>query len=1044
MCRALKIICWFCLLATTAIAERLPLKPYTTTEGLAHNEINRIFRDSRGFLWFCTGDGLSRFDGYSFTNYTTDHGLPHPNVTDILESRKGEFWIATSGGLVRFEPTRRPASGVVYTNQTSAESAPMFTVVVPDDEDRRARSVTRVLEGRDSTIWFGTLKGLYRIERSDKLFSAKLVEIGMPDEAPAERYVTDLLEDEYGTLWISAASGLYRRWHDGTTARYTLRDGLPDNNLHDLFQDHRGQLWAGTRLRGFFRFTADETRQPPSVAGVYDSGGRTKWIYQLFETSDHRFWIASNTGLAEFFPDRANGIGEYQVYTQRHGLSLHGITTLGEDIGGNLWLGSSAGATRLSQHGFVTYDERDGLVVVNAIFSDKAGGVCFKGSVLGDQRRTVFEGAKLELIRDRDIYHSRYGRFDGQRFIWFRPIAIQLEDLGWVAEGVTLQASNGEWWLGTGRGLYRFPAADDFTRVQTARPLGVYQLKEGLAEFGQVFRIFEDSQGNIWASTIAALNGLALWERVSETLRRDLQSSRELPPPNNDLARSFGEDRAGNVWIGFSTGLARYRSGHFTFFDTDDGLSPGAIQDIHTDDHGRLWLASSRSGLIVVSDPAAERPAFRRYGTAEGLSSNNAGVITEDLNGNIYVSTGHGIDRLHPETSRIKHFTTADGLPPGMILAAFRAPDGALWFGVGNGLARFRPATDRLVPPPPVLITGLRVAGAAQAISSLGESEIVLPDLAADQNQIQIDFTGLSFAPGDVLRYQYRVSGSDSDWSTASAQRTVNFARLEPGSYQVLVRAVNSDGTASSTPAMVRFVILRPIWQRWWFVLLASLTATALVYGAYRYRLAHVVEIERVRTRIATDLHDDIGANLTRISLLSELAKRGHGNGNLLASIADIARESVSSMNDIVWAISPEHDRLLDLTRRMRQHAEEVFELHDIKLQFNAPATESDLHLPVGTRRDLLLIFKEAVNNVARHSYCSEVSIDFRAERHALQLRISDNGKGFDTAAASDGHGLRSMTRRATAIGGEFKIESNPGRGTSVSFDLRLAKSNVV
>jgi ligand-binding sensor domain-containing protein len=167
---------------------------------------------------------------------------------------------------------------VVYASEVPADSPPMFTVVVPEDKDRRARAITTLLEGRDGTIWVGTFKGLYRLESTSKGFTLRSVEIGMPGGISGDRYVTDMLEDRYGLLWIAAASGLYRRWPDGTAARYTTSDGLPDNNLHDLLEDHRGQLWAGTRLGGFFRFTVDETHTPPIVAGVYELDGLAKWV----------------------------------------------------------------------------------------------------------------------------------------------------------------------------------------------------------------------------------------------------------------------------------------------------------------------------------------------------------------------------------------------------------------------------------------------------------------------------------------------------------------------------------------------------------------------------------------------------------------------------------------------------------------------------------------------------------------------------------------------------------------------------------------------
>ncbi len=216
-----------------------------------------------------------------------------------------------------------------------------------------------------------------------------------------------------------------------------------------------------------------------------------------------------------------------------------------------------------------------------------------------------------------------------------------------------------------------------------------------------------------------------------------------------------------------------------------------------------------------------------------------------------------------------------------------------------------------------------------------------------------------------------------------------------------------------------------------------------MIYGLYRYRLGQALRVERVRTSIARDLHDDIGANLTRISILSEVAKQQRVNGapppdELLDSIAEISRESVASMNDIVWAISPEHDSLLDLTRRMRRHAEEVFTTRDIKLDFQAPDGAGELKLDVEMRRDLYLVFKEAVNNAARHAACSAVSIKVWADGAQILLTVSDDGKGFDPTELSEGHGLLSMRNRAQAVGGELVIESSPGAGSEVRLSIPL------
>jgi ligand-binding sensor domain-containing protein/two-component sensor histidine kinase len=1015
---------FFASLPPAARAERLPIKTYTTADGLAHNSINRIVKDSQGFLWFCTAGGLSRFDGYAFTNFGVAQRLPHSGVNDLLETRTGEYWVATDGGLVRFQPRGRPP----------------FTVIVAGD-DRRAR-ITVLGEGRDGVIWVGTSRGLYRLDKPETgRESLKAVDIGIPNEYPEQRIIADVLEDSHGSLWVATPSGLYRRWRDGNAARYTRRDGLPHDFMSDLFQDLSGHLWAGTRLEGFFRFSADDTRSVPvvDIEATYREGDPyglpTSWVSQLFESSDRRFLVATPRGLVEFFRS-APQQERVRRYSVRNGLSDRNVTALAEDLGGNLWIGTLAGAMRLARGGFTTYGLPEGIESVYSIFRDQAGQLCFRGAVLGDARTSVFEGATVDVLKGEEGFlHTRLGCFDGRSFDWFKPGVVR--DFGWVGENVTLQTRSGEWWIATGDGLYRFAPVHNLAELKTARPRALYTVKDGLSAL-QVYRLFEDRHGNMWISTTSpSAAGLARWDHASNRLT-NLTAAPGLSSLKDEWpARSFAEDAAGNLWIGFDGELVRYRAGTFDVFSADHGLPTGAIRDIHLDPSGRLWLASAQCGLIRVDNTGANRPVFVPYSTADGLSSNNLEVIADDTSGHIYVGGGHGVDRLDPSTGHVKHFTTADGLPRGLFRAAYRDTDGVLWFGMLGGLARLDPPLSSRAPAPPVLINGLRIRGEPQPISALGERQLSLADFAPDQNQLQIDFTGLSFASGEVLRYQYQLDGA-SGWSALSDQRSVTYASLSPGRYRFLVRAVNSDGIVSPEPATLTFAIRSPIWQRGWFLSLVVLAIGMSGYAAYRFRVASLLEIANMRTRIATDLHDDIGANLTRIALLSEVARQGQREDGPLASIARIARESVSSMSDIVWAINPKRESLRDLTRRMRQHADEIFTLRHIELHFTAPGAADSLKLGVDVRRDLLLIFKEAVNNAARHSRCSVVHIDLRIEGARLLLTVADNGEGFDKSTDSEGQGLTSMQRRAQRLRGLLEITSVSGSGTTVAIAVPL------
>jgi ligand-binding sensor domain-containing protein/signal transduction histidine kinase len=1038
------------ILTPVTHAERLPIKIYATADGLPSNEVNKIVRDSRGFLWFCTGDGLSRFDGYAFTNFGTDQGLPHHNVTDLLETRGGEYWIGTYGGLVRFSPN---ANRNVLKAKDSVGSDQMFTVVVPDDDDRAARAVLVLFEDRDGVIWCGTRKGLFRLDRREGHFALQPVEIRMPHDYREETYVSDMVQDRGGTLWIASPSGLYQHQAGGDWKRFTARDGLPDQYLQDLLVDRDGQLWVGTRSAGLFRFAPGETtRDPPRITFSLTArdGLPSGWISQVFQTSNGKFWAATSDGLIEFFPE-GNGIGQkFHAYSEKNGLSYHEVTALSEDAAGNLWLGSNAGAMKVARAGFITFGEQDGIALVNAIFGDQRGAVCFRGYVIGDGHRSVFEGLKAGRVHPslgKPV--MRLGCFDGQEFNWSLPNELQrYEGLGWVGEQVTLQSRSGEWWIGTGYGLFRFPTAPTLKDLKSARPV-LYATKDGLAA-NQIYRVFEDSHENIWiATTSSPTNGLAIWERNSQKLR-DLSGSPGLPSVKDNVPRSFGEDRSGTIWIGIGNGLARYRNGRFDSLTVKEGLPTGGIESIHTDRRGRLWLASSVGGLVRIDDPTADRPAFKSYTTSDGLSSNSTRVLAEDLRGEIYVSTGRGLDEVDPETGRIKHFTTADGLAAGEFLSAYCDQSGTLWFGTLKGLSRFTPPPiDTAVAAPPILLTGLRVAGSAIAVSAIGDEKMALADLPASQNQLQIEFTSLNFAAGEVLRYQYKLDGTAADWSAPVDVRSVTFANLAPGQYKFLVRAVNSDGVYSSTPASITFRILHPLWQRWWFIMLVAAIAGLAAYSLYRYRMARLLEVERVRTRIATDLHDDIGAGLSRVAILTEVVKqqvagKAEESLPLLTEIADSSRNLVGSMRDIVWAIGPEQNELVEVVMRVRQFASDVLEAKGIKWDFLLPAELERIKLSPEQRRHLFLTFKEAINNSARYAACHNMRLSLATTDHQLVGEIFDDGCGFEDSplrmSGTRGHGMANMQRRSTEIGGSLKISSTPGQGTRIRLMIPLGK----
>jgi ligand-binding sensor domain-containing protein/signal transduction histidine kinase len=1018
--RAFSVFLALIFLSHPVFAERLPVKTYTTADGLPRDEISRIRQDSHGFLWFCTHEGISRFDGVGMTNFTVADGLPDRFVSDFLETQNGTIYIATGKGLARLNP---------HGLRNSKEN-PMFTVFLPDNP--KAEKIQVLYQDRNNQVWVGTSDGLYKLTEKDGKVELENVSLGEPlsssggaiaQPSRATLSVTTILEDSHGILWIGTfGGGLFRLAPDGKRQRFTNENGLRDNKITNLLEDRNGRLWASLRSDekgGVCLLDTADTTNPIKKCYTIEKGLYSNWVRSILETSDGQMWLATVYGLCRFQPENAEQV--CKTYSAENDL-CEDIFTLAEDKDGNLWTGSSCGVKRIARYGFTTYSNRDGLDrdYVNSIFENSAGELFV--TTFPDKKRLI-------------------SHFDGDKFSSLKvPLPEYVNYHGWGWQQTVWQDSRGAWWLPSGYGLFRSPDKTSFENLARA-PLEKVEIG---TKGNEIFRLFEDSRGDVWITTTNQANELLRWER-SKNIWHNYTS--QVGFSDYRVGSALVEDGFGNVWIGANSdhgdsALIRYRNGDFRVFSQAEGAPSNWIQDLFIDSRGRLWIASDNSGLWRLDATDSDRFEFIKYTIANGLNSNSTASVTEDSFGRIYIGTWRGIDRLNVETGQIENFTTADGLPANLIESSYRDRQNNLWFATKKGLTRFVPEPPRTRQPPNILITGLRVEGETQSVSVLGETSFPTLDLRADQRQITVDFLGLGASLGEKLKYEYRFGGAD--WKETT-ERTLNFANLSADDYRFEVRAQTADGIYSTIPASFSFRIAAPVWQRWWFLLSAALIIGFITYLIYKSRLKRLLELEKVRTRIATDLHDDIGANLTRISLLSEVAKQKavNGNGTLLSSIADIARESVASMNDIVWAIAPEHDSLLDLTRRMRQHAEEVFALREIDLFFNAPTIETELKLSVGVRRDLLLIFKEAVNNAAKHSQCTKVWIDFELENSRLTLKIKDNGRGFADNLETDGQGLRSMKRRAESLGGQLTVDSKSEEGTIVRFEMTLQKSNL-
>jgi ligand-binding sensor domain-containing protein len=1017
-------------------SERLPLQIYDASNGLVHNRVRSVLADSRGFLWFGTADGLSRFDGSRFVNYGPEQGLPHPLVEEIVEAGPGVYWLATPGGLARLRSGGEPRSQVDTAQPPVVDSSRQgrpTRVLTPYSlgVDEAANDILAMTKERAGQIWIATPAGLFVLEQP-------LAEPGFrrledpPNQPFPSGEVQALAVDPDRTLWIGTSSGLFRRLPDGRMIREHAVPSAAD--VRQLLVDRLGRVWIGhdygLSLVVPAAASASPSTSPPTATAVprcpeaqrnislptsrgeacrFDTLVQSPDIVRsLSQGADGRVWIGTSGGLIEF-----TGEG-FRRYSEQHSL-LHGtINAVAEDGAGGVWIGTDAGGVaKLTRNGFASFSEQDGLRhdYVTSIAQGRTGRLRVGG---GWPRVNEFDGERFTS-----------GRFN----IPGRVDAARAYDV--------FEDHRGEFWVGTPDGLMRFPGVDRVAQLARLRPTAVYSISNGLP-VARVSPAFEDSRGDVWMSAhLGDDRRVVRWQRSTGRFHQYPETDAPLVPLRGPV---FAEDGAGTVWLGSGRGLTRHRDGRFTGVEIgmgDDGLNLTAL---HVDRRGRLWIGTLGNGLFRSDDPRSERPRFTAYPVASGLSSGTVWCVTSDGAGKLYVGTARGVDRLDPETGRFKHFSIADGLAGSEVIAAFLDRDGALWFGTFKGISRLITRPDVARGPPTVWIGGLRIRGVTQPLELLGESAISMRTLAPHQNDVHIDYFGLSAAPGTLLTYQYQLEGTGSSWTAPTTERSVNYAELAPGSYRFLVRAVDPDGQASQAPASVTFTILPPVWKRGWFLGALALLSIASGYAFHKGRVRRLLEMERLRTRIASDLHDDVGSSLTQISILSEivrahLADPGGAIADPLSRIGTLSRESVDSMSDIVWAIDPVRDLPVHLLQRMRRVAHEFLGSAGLQLHFTTSGDASP-RLPADLRRHVVLIFKELLNNVVRHAGATVVRVDVTVGSRQLHFVVADDGRGFDMANHTEGQGLRSLERRASSLGGSLQVTSSPGSGTRVTFSV--------
>jgi ligand-binding sensor domain-containing protein len=1005
------VICLSVLHPALSQPNNLTFEHISTPEGLSQDIVRAIVQDHDGFMWFGTEDGLNRYDGYSMKIYkhsTHDSTTVSLNgSSDIYEDSRGRLWVGTGNGLNLFDRDRDRFIRF-YSN--------------PADQGTLSSSVISVVrEDRRSRLWIGTANGLNRYDEDKQKFVRYFHDPHDSASMNADGVIS-LLLDRKGALWVTTTNGICR--YDETTDRFTrylckTRTSL-QRTILQLYEDRTGNLWAIWADRGVWSFDpANNTFEPLPLrssstrpATAHELGAVV--VSSIAEDRGGNLWIGHFNGLDVFDP-KTRTFAHYSHDPADPSSVTERVITVYRDRVGVMWLGTFQGGVARcdpNRQKFQSYrktsNPESGLSsnYVTAVCEDK-GDYVWIGTDDGLDRFDPRTHTFTHYHHDPRDEHS----------VCADQISALFED------------RRENLWIGAGEGT-----RSGLDCLDRERKRFVHH------PIPSVKCILEDSRGNLWVGKI----------NETDTGEDVVRLNRNREVVSRDTIAGTGvwclyEDRHGSIWLGGQYcclnrfDRVTHRFTHFEFSLTNPaGPSSGAVRSVFEDDSGYFWFGTWGGGVDRY-DPRTSTYVY--FMAQDGLPSDYVKGILSDDHGNLWIATEKGLSRFNRTTHVFKNFTTEDGLQGDRFLSnsCFKGKDGWMYFGGTNGLNRFHPDSirdNRNIPP--VVITSFKIFD-KQVLLPRSLSAPDAMHLTYDQDFISFEFVALDYTAPLRNQYAYKLDGFDQDWIQAGTRRYAAYTRLGPGEYVFRVRGSNSDGVWNDEGVSIRLIIAPPFWRTWWFAILALLAIATFLYLLYRYRVNQLLDIERLRARIASDLHDDVGTDLSSIVLATQSMERKlplspEGRDDV-RQIGTIALRTQDMMRDIVWVLNSRNDSLSDMVLRMREVAARM--LIHISYSFKGPEAPVTEKTSLEFKRNVFLFYKECLNNVVRHSDASLVGIEIDVRQKEFLLKISDNGKGFDPDMLNAGIGLRSLRSRAQILGANLSISSRPGGGTEISLTVK-------
>ncbi len=960
-------------------------------QGLNFSYISSILQDKRGILWFGIAEsGICKYDGKSFTNYTIKEGLTNNNVNCLFKDTNDNLWIGSEGGVTMFD-------GEEFTHYTEKEGL-------------SNNSISAINQDRRGNFWFCSPGGI------SKLAGKKITHYANKEGLP-KGGVFSSIEDRNGNIWIGTYFGAVR--FDGYTfAYFNQKDGLTSDYVELILEDSKGNMWFASDNGGMSKYDGKKITRYSKKEGFSDLQ-----ISSILEDRIGNIWVGTTLGGAIKYDGKT-----FTQYSEREGLTKSGIRNMIEDKNGNIWMATQGGGVnKLSKTNF-------NHLIPNELFENSK-----IRPIVKDKNGNLWMGSETGGI----------GKFDGKYLQYY----TENDGLSSISQRAFLCDKKGNIWIGSENG--------DIIKFDGKR-FANYFIADRIPT-SKVFSIFEDKSGNIW---FGKRGGIIKFDGTIFTKYTEENGL------SANTVYSIFQDKKGNLWFGtWGGGLSKYDGKQIIHYTEREGFFSKGVTSIEEDGEGNIWLGTLGTGICKF-----DGSTFSYYIQPGGQLSNNIWSMQKDSLGNFWFGTDKGLTLFVPDSAKtqslptkytIHHFGLEDGLRAldFNLHSACIDDNNRIWWGTGKGVTSLDLNTRLVFNTPQSLgLSFIEINQQHYDFRNLPDSKrknISFSHIGAfsnqpdglkvsfDMNHFTFHFSAIEWSAPEKIKYSYRLIGLDDKWSKPDEESTADYRNLGYGNYEFQVKAIG-ESKLWTEPYTYLFTIQPAWWQTLGFkAILILLGAFLLFYFSQlivkarlrkqRALMEKQLAVELERQRISSEMHDDIGAGLSGIRLLTEVAKQQSKDAQSLSelekiynSVGDVAER----MREVIWSLNTEYDHLDSLIDFLRKQSRLVMEHYPCTFDIKVPEEIPDIKISGDARRHIYLAVKEALHNIIKHSGADYVELTISL-RSRMVITIADNGKGFDMENNHfSGNGLRNMRRRMEQLKGNFNV--NNTKGTLLTLEIPI------